>query len=306
MTTLNENGRDYFGWAQEMMAGKCIDPTRDWAFKKLFSIEKFLVSFLNCILQRPEDNPIKSLTYLQQEHPALAHDGRVCRFDILCKTQDNESIHIEVQNRNEANFEDRLLFYSALSIDKQGKKEKKWRYQLRPHYTVAICNFTLPHESENDGKYSYSYMMREEDSVHDVLTDALNVIIVELPKFGNAGEECNTLLKKWLFLLRNMHNLTPKEIDTMFTEEILKEFVDKATYEKLSDDEKIAYIMTIFDENARRYDIEDRIEKGYNKGREEERMSVAKNLLAMGLPMQKIADATKLSEEEITALKKEI
>lgn len=242
MTTLNENGRDYFSWAQELMAGKCIDPTRDWAFKKLFSIEKFLVSFLNCILQRPEDNQIKSLTYLQQEHPALAHDGRVCRFDILCKTQDNESIHIEVQNRNEANFEDRLLFYSALSIDKQGKKEKKWRYQLRPSYTVAICNFTLPHESENDGKYSYSYMMHEEDSVRDLLTD----------------------------------------------------------------DEKIAYIMTIYDENVRRYDIEDRIEKGYNKGREEERMSVAKNLLAMGLPMQQIADATKLSEEEITALKKEI
>lgn len=42
--------------------------------------------------------------------------------------------------------------------------------------------------------------------------------------------------------------------------------------------------------------------KGREEGREEERMSVAKNLLAMGVSVQMIAEVTKLSEEEILAL----
>lgn len=102
----------------QMMEGKCINPIKDIAFKKLFSVEKFLVSLLN-------------------------------------------------------------------------------------------CNFALKHNEENNDKYYYSYKLREEGCLHDVLTNALNVIILELPKFENLSSECDTLLKKWLFL-RFFRNLVEK------------------------------------------------------------------------------------------------
>lgn len=58
------------------------------------------------------------------------------------------------------------------------------------------------------------------------------------PGHDKRGRVCSTLLKKLLFLPRNIRNLTPKEIDTMLTEEILKEFVDEAA--ELSEEEGFA------------------------------------------------------------------
>ena len=93
---------------------------------------------------------------------------------------------------------------------------------------------------------------QQEGEKREVLTNSINMILVELPKFENVSSECNTLLKKWLFLLRNMHELTQEEVENMFDDEILKEFIDKAAFEKLSDDEKIMYLKSCYDEGARR------------------------------------------------------
>ena len=302
---------------EEMMAGRLIDPTYDWAFKKLFGIEKFLVSLLNCILRRPDDNRIVTITYNEQEHQSLHEEGRICRFDIVCETAKGESFHIEVQKHDEPYFADRLLYYSALYINRKGKSGK-WNYQYAPHYTIAICGFTFEHEAENHDKYSYYYQMREEDSARDVLTNSINVILVELPKFENVSSECNTLLKKWLFLLRNMHELTQEEVENMFDDEILKEFIDKAAFEKLSEDEKIMYLKSCYDEGARRCHLRkereeglaEGIEKGLaegekigmEKGREEERRLMARNLKINGVDIELIARCTGLSEEEVKNL----
>ena len=287
----------------QMMEGKCINPIKDIAFKKLFSVEKFLVSLLNCILRRPEDDPISHIDYCQQEHFALEENGKVCRFDIICTTEKKESIHIEVQNGEETYFTDRLLYYSSLSLDKQGRKGKDWDYHLMPHYTIAICNFALKHNAENNEKYYYSYKLREEDCLHDVLTNALNVIILELPKFENLSSECDTLLKKWLFLLKNMGSLPIKEVQNMFAEEILREFVDAATFEKLTPDEKMMYVMSVLDEQAKEVSQERKIEAASAKAREEGRVEgleeTAKNLKANGVDIALIAKCTGLTLEQI-------
>ena len=108
----------------------------------------------------------------------------------------------------------------------------------------------------------------------------------------------------------------------MFDDEILKEFIDKAAFEKLSDDEKIMYLKSCYDEGARRCHLKKEreeglaegekigIEKGRERGlaegieqgKEEERRSMAKGLLKLGLTIEQIAEVTKLSEKDIMNL----
>lgn len=301
----------------EMMEGRCIDPMQDWAFKRLFSIEKFLISLLNGLLRFQDDDIITHIDYAPQENQSLEEHGRICRFDIVCTTQKNENIHIEVQNAHEDYFEDRMLYYSALSIDKQGKRGE-WDYHLHPHYAIAICGFSLHENAEELDKYAFYYRLREEDNTHDVLTDALTVIIVELDRFMKTDSECTTILKKWLYLLRNMHNLKPKEIEDMFGDEILREFVDEAAFARLSPDEKISYIKAINDEGARRCRLRREREEGerigLEKGREEGRAEglaegefagkkiMARNLLLAGIDIDIIKQSSGLSDEVLREL----
>ena len=103
-----------------------------------------------------------------------------------------------------------------------------------------------------------------------------------------------------------MHELTQEEVENMFDDEILKEFIDKAAFEKLSEDEKIMYLKSCYDEGARRCHLrkerEEGLAEGMEKGKEEERRSMAKGLLKLGLTIEQIAEVTKLSEKDIMNL----
>ena len=104
----------------------------------------------------------------------------------------------------------------------------------------------------------------------------------------------------------------------MFDDEILKEFIDKAAFEKLSEDEKIMYLKSCYDEGARRCHLRkereeglaegEKIgrEKGREQGREEGAMNkaieTARNLKINGVDIELIARCTGLSEEEVKNL----
>ena len=46
-------------------------------------------------------------------------------------------------------------------------------------------------------------------------------------------------------------------------------------------------------------------DKGYNKGKQEERLQIAKEMLVDGVPLDKIVQFSKLSKEEVMALQNE-
>lgn len=89
----------------------------------------------------------------------------------------------------------------------------------------------------------------------------------------------------------------------MFAEEILREFVDEATFEKLTPDEKMMYVMSVLDEQAKEVSQERKIEAASAKAREEGRVEgleeTAKNLKANGVDIALIAKCTGLTLEQI-------
>ena len=111
-----------------------------------------------------------------------------------------------------------------------------------------------------------------------------------------------------------MGSLPIKEVQNMFAEEILREFVDEATFEKLTPDEKMMYVMSVLDEQAKEVSQERKIEaasakareegreEGLKEGREEGREETARKMKAKGIDVKTISECTSLTAEQIKGL----
>ena len=141
-------------------------------------------------------------------------------------------------------------------------------------------------------KYSSKWNLREEDYGNIILTDAIEIYIIEIPKLEKYPS--NTVLDKWVKFIKN-----PKVID-MSEKEIKKA---KQVLEEISQDEharRLAELREkyIMDQKA----IED---GGYDKGLRQGKIEIAKKLLKLGLEDSKIIEATELTQDEIEKIKQE-
>ncbi len=294
------------------LVGKCIDPKQDFAFKMLFGREKnkrFLISLLNGILDRKGEDRIVDLVYNRQEYGSLDPEGKLCRFDIMCTAHSGEKFQIEMQKSRHAHFEERMIFYSSLLVSSQGRKGAAWLYNLKPVYTIAICtdekNGTDDSRSDAGDRceqYVYDYRFTERNNAGNVLPNSPSIMLIDLDKFRKDNGDCGNLLDKWLFLLKFVPDINPEELHDMFPDEILKDFIDEATYASLSAEDKISYIKAMYADMDRACEIEYAENKGEEKGRAEEKQEMAKKMIAEGLSLEMISRITGLTVQEIGVL----
>ena len=192
----------------------------------------------------------------------------------------------------------------------------EWDYDLKSVTVVAILNFQFSHE---DGwpmdRYHSSYRLRE-DSCHEVMTDALRFVFLELGRFKKRIWELQTVFDKWMYLLKHMHEMSevPKEFnDPLFTRLFLLAEIHNFTAEEHRQYIKSLELMSewdnIINSTAERSRAEGRAEgrlegrlEGRAEGRAEERVGIAKKMKEMGLDDVVISQSTGLSFEEIEVL----
>ena len=88
---------------------KYVNLKTDWAFKKLMGQEPQMRSFLNSLLSE-EYGEIKSLTFENVEVPSDRNGGRGVIFDLLCTTENNDKILVEMQNYSQLFFKTRANY----------------------------------------------------------------------------------------------------------------------------------------------------------------------------------------------------
>lgn len=167
MGTKSTNGR-----------GRVINPFTDWGFKYIFGREEskdILMGFLNELLKR--DIPIREITYLNNEHIAEAPDLRTCVFDVVCTDESGDRFLVEMQQVDERNIRNRLLYYACRLIGEMGQRGD-WDYGLDRVYAICLMDFT----------YADEPVLRNDYLIRDVLTgrifsDRLNIITPQLPAF---------------------------------------------------------------------------------------------------------------------------
>ena len=250
---------------------KYLNLLTDWGFKAIFANEKnkdLLVDFLNELIIR--EDKIVDLTYRPTEQLGAEEQDRKAIFDIYCKTDKDEYCIVELQKVRQAYFKDRSIYYSTFPIQEQAVKGN-WNYELHPVYTVAILDFTLFNETEEDKKRYREEVKLMRTSTKTVFYDKLSFIYVELPKFVKNVDELRTNFDRWMYLLKSLPTLQdrPKEIQGKTFDKLFK----MAEINKLTPQEMKDYNKSILEysdvRDAANYAREEGLEEGFKYGKEE-------------------------------------
>ena len=165
-------------------------------------------------------------------------------------------------------------------------------------------NFS-PHVGEEISQFKSDVMLREKNS-EVPFTDKLRFIYLNLPYFTKKAEECVTDFEKWIYVLKHMTTLERIPFETQ--KKIFKRLAEVADSRCLSKEE-----MEKYEESQRQVDnynlgmysawlegnekgikqgIEQGIEQRIEQGELAKSLDVAKNLLALGMPVSQIMQVT--------------
>ena len=160
-------------------------------------------------------------------------------------------------------------------------------------------------------KFRTDVALREKSS-DSIFSDKLRFIYLSLPFFDKSEEECETGFEKWIYVLKYMEVL--ERLPFTAQKKIFDHLAKLADVRCLSSEEQEKY-----DESIKAADdyysglygsyIEGE-EKGIAKGRAEGRaegelskgLTIARNLLAMGMSWSQIMQATGLTEDQLKQL----
>lgn len=150
----------------------------------------------------------------------------------------------------------------------------------------------------------------------EVFYDKLTYIYVELANFHHSLDDCDTILDKWIYCLKNLQNLMSRP--SALQERVFRSLFHTAEISQLTTEDLRAYELSV---NAYR-DIKNGIdaakkegmekgmekgiaigtEKGIAIGTKNKAVEIARNMAREGIPSSIISKVTGLSVEEIDAL----
>ena len=277
---------------------KTLSPKLDVVFQALFGEvgnESITKGFLETILERKIDsidlsrNPI-----LRREFK----DEKLGVLDIIAKLDENEICNIELQIVDKKNIIERILYYWSRLYSRQIKSGEDYKI-LQKAIVILITDFKLENLEELD-YHSRWKIMEDKQGKKIILTQKLEIDIIELPKIIGKEKEQDNLLD-WLYFLENPKS--ERVTEKMKENENLKEAVKKL--DNLSEDERMQRIAdlrqkAIMDEKAiYEKGLEVGIEKGIMEGSQKEKIEIAKKMLELKIDKETIAEATGLTEQEI-------
>ncbi|MCL1793959.1 MAG: Rpn family recombination-promoting nuclease/putative transposase [Oscillospiraceae bacterium] len=269
------------------MDGQFLSPKSDIIFKLLFGDERsidMLTDFLKAVLRLPADEYEEVI--IVDPHLLREYDrDKLGILDVKVKTKTKKVIDIEIQVEPTPGFKERIIYYSSKMVTEQiGSSEK--HHEIKRVISIIITNYELIKKSP---KYHHRFVLYDPENGVE-FTDLIEVNTLELQKIPEA--EDGTELWNWLKFL----SAERKEDLEMIAERSPQ--VKKAVVRlmELSNDERMRLLYE--SRQKMEWDIQSR-ERGAIKTREHE---IAKNLLSMDMPIDKIVTATGLTREEIEEL----
>ena len=277
--------------------GKFLNPFSDVGFKRIFGQEMskpLLLDFLNNLLEG--ERRITDLRFLDKEQLPVSNDDRSLIYDIYCETSTGENIIVEMQNRPQAFFKQRTIYYAAGSIARQGERGSEWCYDIKAVYCISFLNFA---QTEISSDFRTDVALMDMCSCR-LFSDKIRLIYLQLPLFTKEVDECVNDFERWIYVLKHMETLN--RLPFAAKSAVFKRLAEITDIASLSKQERMMY-----DESLRKFRdtivvMEGARLSGVEQGRAEEQRRIARGLLEVGTPVCTIAKVTGLSEDEISGL----
>lgn len=275
-----------------MTIAKLLNPKLDYVFKRIFGYvgnEKITCSLLSSILN-------KKVSDLQLDcNPILEKDlidDKIGILDIKAKIDNDINCDIELQVVDRKNIKKRILFYWSKMYNKSIKGGKDYS-KLEKGIVILISDYEIE-GLEEVKKYISKWSIREEEYRKIVLTDVMEIYIIELPKFKKySKKKGQEELDEWIKFIENPEVITMNESNKEIKEA-------KKVLEEISKDEREVYLADLREKYI--MDQKDIEAAGYDKGIKDEKILIAKKLLKENIDIQTISKVTDLSVEEIRNL----
>ncbi|WP_084266233.1 Rpn family recombination-promoting nuclease/putative transposase [Methanobrevibacter filiformis] len=288
---------------------KRLNPLNDYLFKKIFGEierEENLKYLLNLILGRTGKNEIIEVEIVESTISGKLHKNKKSILDIRAKTK-TEIFNIEVQLQKTA-MGDRSIFYSSQIMSSSSKSGKDY-IEMPKVIMINILGF----ENKESQKFIRRYLYLEEDELL-IFTDKLETYEIDMPKFRKLENKD----------IKNPTHRLLMYLDIETPENIIKELInmDKALANAQAIEEHVtqtpeeyrkyqqiemykhdqATLKRIAKEEGREEGIKEGEQIGIEKGRNEEKLTIAINLKKQGLAPENISKATGISITEIKDL----
>lgn len=280
--------------SKTVFQGPYADVLMDRWFKRTFGwapAKRLMTLFLTELI--PE-RKIIDLNFGPQEHVNPIDEGKDARVDVECTDQDGSRFVVEMQLARQADFFNRAVFNSTFAIQSQLSRGSK-AFLFPPVYFIGIMDFSF-HEGD---QVLYRYSIQE-NKTHELMTDCLQYLFLELPNCTKAMTPEASVLDNFCYVLRNISRL-PERPEGL-KGEIFDLLFKSAELSTFATNEKAKYFEDMHTKEDIQRMIEYAKEESERKGREEEKISIAKAMLKKGMEAQGISELTGLSVEAVKAL----
>ncbi len=288
-----------------------LDSKSDLVFKRIFGQNPDLTkSFLNGIMPFKDGCLIQEVAYLPAEQVPRIPALKNTIVDVKCKDEQGRVFIVEMQLSWTASFTKRLLFGASKAYVQQLGNGENYD-SLCPVYGLGLVNEIFIRDTQ---EWFHHYRTVNVKDTSKVL-EGLELIFLELPKFKPQTKVHRKMGILWLRFLREINEKmvdVPKEFldnpELMKAMELAQESsytpAELDTYDKYWDAVRVegtikTDAMKLGEQIGLEKGEQIGLEKGKLEGRLEEKLEIARKLLAKGTSHELIAEITGLSPEQL-------
>ena len=268
---------------------------KDKVAKKLFTEKKVGLEYLRKIISLAIGIPMDMIDKdIKLIHPNIAVNKNIVNSEADVVLENGQFyVNLEINYYNNETSDIKNGLYLCHLLLRQVKKAKEYE-NLKKVYQINLNSYDAL------GKEEFIYHSKlYEKKYHIERSDFIEIIDINLEKLRQI--DYNTLVKSddmtlekalYLFVCDDIEKLNAIYEGDKLMKKLMKENEDLLK----NFDEMLYYDRDKMFENAC-YD------KGYDKGKQEQRLQIVKELLKLEVPIEKIMIATGLSEKEILTFK---
>ena len=287
------------------MRTRDFNALNDLLFKFIFGRKEnkaITLSFINAVLGLEGARALIDLRFADREIDPEEETGKGSTLDLLCMTNDETQINIEVQVQNRHNMGQRSLYYWAKLYQSTLGRGENYNNLRR---TVAIN--LLGYEYLPLSGFHHMYGLYDETGKHR-LTEDIEIHFLELPKVTRQDIRSMRTLDKWMAFIGNklsdeeMEAIAMSEaaIDTAWdrVEAFMRDAGQRHKYEQR---EKFEHDYVSDMEGSWKQGMQ----QGISKGRQLGIAHMAMNMLRVGTPVATVAQMAELPESVIRKMAEE-
>ncbi|MFY8187925.1 MAG: Rpn family recombination-promoting nuclease/putative transposase [Flavobacterium sp.] len=280
----------------------------DWAIKRLLRNKANFVVLEGFLSEVLFEN-IKIQKILESESNQETEDDKFNRVDILTQNSKNELIIIEIQNTYEIDYFQRMVFGVSKSITENLKLGQKYS-DIKKVISINIVYFDLgqgqdyiyKEKTEFVGIHQKDVLGLSEKQKTTFTKNTISDVFPEyyLLKVNQFDDTAKDTLDEWIYFLKN------SEVKDDFKAKGLKEAKEVLDIMRLPKDDEYGYNRYLDHLHLKASEIFTLQTEAAFKVEERKTIEIAKNGFLKGYDNSIISDLTKLTFEQIDALRSEL